>query len=158
MDRHKKEHKFQNKRCYKNLQYNCFVYFFLVSFFVLYYVLFLLGAVGPICILGTPISKVSSIRIGVPKIQKKYHYTVQKLEFCSCTNCLVKCFKICLNFGIWNSENNDIFFILWNFGSRASTSKTITLDKVEVSLSFYKTGSAATIFCYVYNYLSFIHT
>ena len=77
MDRHKKEHKFQNKRCYKNLQYNCCVYFFSFIFcFVL--LLFLLGAVGPICILGTPISKI--FRSGVPKIQKKYHYTVQKFR------------------------------------------------------------------------------
>ena len=77
MDRHKKEHKFQNKRCYKNLQYNCCVYFF--SFIFCFVLLFLLGAVGPICILGTPISKVV-FRIGVPKIQKKYHYTVQKFR------------------------------------------------------------------------------
>ena len=79
MDRHKKNINSKIKGAIKT--FNIIVLYIFFSFiFCFVLLLFLLGAVGPICILGTPISKVSSIRIGVPKIQKKYHYTVQKFR------------------------------------------------------------------------------
>ena len=57
--------------------FNITVVYIFFSFIFCFVLLFLLGAVGPICILDTPISKI--FRSGVPKIQKKY-YTVHKFR------------------------------------------------------------------------------
>ena len=78
MDRHKKNINSKIKGAIKTFNITV-VYIFLVSFFVLYYYFYWGLWDLLICILGTPISKVE-FRLGVPKIQKKYHYTVQKFR------------------------------------------------------------------------------